>query len=64
MLIWLENSPTFGEDGDEEVTSLIDKIITCKKPGSDADLLKLVNRQIHRHSWLLLRVEDTADVKK
>ena len=50
MLIWLENSPTFGEDSDEEVTSFIDKIITCKKPGSDADLLKLVNRQIHRHS--------------
>ena len=50
MLIWLENLPTFGEDSDEEVTLFIDKIITCKKPESDADLLKLVNRQIHRHS--------------
>ena len=50
MLTWLENSPTFGEDSDEEVTLFIYKIITCKKPESDADLLKLVNRQIHRHS--------------
>ena len=50
MLIWLESAPKFGEDSDQDVTSFIDKIITCQKPSSDAQLLKLVNRQIHRHS--------------
>lgn len=50
MLLWLENAPKFGEDSDQEVTSFIDNIMTCQKPSNDADLLKLVNRQIHRHS--------------
>lgn len=50
MLLWLENAPKFGEDSDQEVTSFIDNIITCQKPSNDVDLLKLVNRQIHRHS--------------
>ena len=35
---------------DSIVTSFIDKIITCKKPAENAELLELVNRQIHKHS--------------
>jgi hypothetical protein len=49
MLIWLENAPTFGEDCDCDVVSFIDKIITCEKPTENAELLALVNRQVHRH---------------
>ena len=50
MLIWLENGPTFGIDSDNEVIAFINKVITCEKPTDNPDLLKLVNRQIHRHS--------------
>ena len=42
--------PKFGEDFDCEVTSFIDKTITCQKPTDDPQLLNLVNRQVHRHS--------------
>ena len=31
MLIWLESAPVYGFDEDEDVTSFIDEIITCKK---------------------------------
>jgi hypothetical protein len=50
MLIWLENSPVFGVDKDEDVIAFIDQIITCGKPENDSNLLELVNRQTHRHS--------------
>ena len=50
MMIWIESAPAFGEDSDSIVTSFIDKIITCKKPAENAELLELVNRQIHKHS--------------
>ena len=50
MLIWLENALTFGVDLDCDVVKFIDKVITCKKPTEDSDLLALVNRQVHRHS--------------
>ena len=49
MLIWLESAPVYGFDEDEDVTSFIDEIITCKKPDNDPELQVLVNRQIHRH---------------
>ena len=49
MLIWLEDVLVFGCDDDHDVTSFIDKIITCKKPQNDPRLELLVNRQIHRH---------------
>ena len=39
----------YGFDEDEDVTSFIDEIITCKKPDNDPELQVLVNRQIHRH---------------
>ena len=48
MLIWLEDAPVFGVD--EDVSSFIDKIITCRKPDVDTTLLNMVNRQMHRHS--------------
>jgi hypothetical protein len=50
MLIWLENAPTFGEDSDCDVVSFIDNIIMCEKPTENAELLALVNRQVHPHS--------------
>ena len=50
LLIWLEDAPVYGCDGDDEVTSFIDEIITCKVPNNDPELGLLVNRQIHRHS--------------
>ena len=50
MLIWLEGAPQFCIDSDADVISCIDKIITCQKPTENPELLKLVNRQIHRHS--------------
>ena len=30
MLIWLEDAPMYGGDGDDEVTLFIDEIITRK----------------------------------
>ena len=50
MLIWLEDAPVFGVDDNDKVIAFIDKIISCKKPTDDEELLKLVNRQVHRHS--------------
>ena len=49
MLIWLEDAPVYGCSDDNDVTTFIDKIITCKKLDSDPELALLVNRQIHRH---------------
>ena len=49
MLIWLKGAPVYGCDDDNDVTSFIDNIITCKKPNNDSELGLLVNRQIHRH---------------
>ena len=49
MLIWLEDAPVFGCDDDHDVTSFIDKIITCEKRKNDPALELLVNRQIHQH---------------
>ena len=37
-------------DRDDKVTNFIDKIISCKRPNDSPELLKLVDRQIHRHS--------------
>ena len=48
MLIWLEDAPVFGVD--EDVSSFIDTIITCRKPDDDTSLLSLVNGQMPRHS--------------
>ena len=45
MLIWLEDTPVFGVDDNDKVIAFIDKIISCKKPTDDEELLKLVNRQ-------------------
>ena len=50
MLIWLEDAPVFGVDNDDKVIAFIDKIICCKRPTDNPELLKLVNRQVHRHS--------------
>ena len=47
MLIWLEDALVFGCDDDHDVTSFIDKIITCEKPKNDPRLELLVSRQIH-----------------
>ena len=49
MLIWLEDAPMYRCNNDSDVTTFIDKIITCKKPENDPELLLLVNRQMHRH---------------
>ena len=48
-LIWLEDAPVYGCNDDNDVTTFIDKIITCKKLDNDPELALLVNRQIHRH---------------
>ena len=50
MLIWLENAPAFGIDSNQKVIEFINKAITCQKLINNPDLLKLVNRQIQRHS--------------
>ena len=60
MLIWLEDAPKFGEDFDYEVTSFIDKIITCRKPTDDPQLLNLVNRQVHRNSHTCRKTSKTV----
>ena len=49
MLIWLESTPVYRREDDEDLTSFIDEIITCKKTDNDPELQFLVNRQIHRH---------------
>ena len=50
MLIWREDAPRFGIDSDEKVVGFVNKVISCQKPTDNSELLKLVNRQIHRHS--------------
>ena len=35
MLIWLEDAPVYGCNDGNDVTTFIDKIITCKKPKND-----------------------------
>ena len=46
MLIWLHNVPIFGVDKDDDVTSFIDKIITCHlQLNNKPELLNLVNQQ-------------------
>ena len=50
MLIWLENASVYGCDGDDEVTSFTDEIVTCKMPNNNPELGLLINRQIHNHS--------------
>ena len=47
--IWIKDAPQFQIDNDKEVTKFIDKIITCIKPIDNPELLKLINRQVHRH---------------
>ena len=49
MLIWLEDAPVYRCNNDSDVITFIDKIITCKKPNNDPELVLLVNRQMHRH---------------
>ena len=44
MLIWLQNAPVFGVDENDNVTSFIDKIITCHLPNDEPELLNLVNQ--------------------
>ena len=48
MLLWLEGAPDFQLDTNAQVLKFIDKIITCKKPTDDPELLNLVYRQVHR----------------
>lgn len=50
MFIWLDIAPAFGIDSDKKVKEFINKVITCQKPTNNPDLLKLVDRQIHKHS--------------
>lgn len=50
ILVWIKNSPEFGKDSDGVVTSFIDNITSCEKPGNNPELSELVNRQIHWHS--------------
>ena len=49
MLIWLKGAPVYRCDDDNDITSFIDKIITCVKPNNGSELEILINRQIHRH---------------
>ena len=49
-LIWLENAPRFVIDSDEKVIGFVKKVISSQKPTDISELLKLVNRSIHRHS--------------
>ena len=49
-LIWLENAPRFVINRDEKVIGFVKKVISCQKPTENSELLKLVNRPIHRHS--------------
>lgn len=50
MLILIGDAPQYLIDSDKEVTTFIDKINTCIKPVDNPELIKLVNRQVHRHS--------------
>ena len=47
MLQWLEDEPQFQSDSNKDVTAFIDRIITSQKPLDRAELLDLVNRQVH-----------------
>ena len=63
MLIWLEDAPVYGHDEDEDVTSFIDKIITCERPSNDQELGLLVNRQIHRHCQTCCKQSKKAECR-
>ena len=58
----LEAPPVFGADKDDDVTSFIDRIITCQKPNNDPDLLDLVKRQTHRHSHTCQKIKKCVQI--
>ena len=43
VLIWLEDAPVYGCNDDNDVTTFIDKIITCKKLDNDPELLHFLS---------------------
>ncbi|CAB4032890.1 ATP-dependent DNA helicase PIF1 [Paramuricea clavata] len=56
MLIWLQNTPVFGVDKDEDITAFIDQIITCCKPkGKDITFDQLLEElDISEHEYILV----------
>ena len=54
MLIWIKDVPQFQIDNDKEVTTFIDKIITCIKPIDNPELLK--NLSIDKYIGICIHV--------
>ena len=54
MLIWIKDAPQFQIDNDKEVTTFIDKIITCIKPIDNPELLK--NLSIDKYIGIRIHV--------
>ena len=54
MLIWIKDAPQFQIDNDKEVTTFIDKIITCIEPIDNPELLK--NLSIDKHIGIRIHV--------
>ena len=59
MLIWLENAPVFGVDNDDKVIAFIDKIISCKRPTDNPELLTCEQASASPFSYLAEKIQDT-----
>ena len=49
MLVWIADAPVYGKDTNKDVTSFIDKYVTCHNQ-TDGPLEDVMTRQIHRHT--------------
>ncbi|MCG8076810.1 MAG: AAA family ATPase [Candidatus Thiodiazotropha taylori] len=48
MLVWIENSPKFEKNSDEEIVKFVDQYLTCSIEHDD--ISDLVDLQMHKHS--------------
>ena len=48
-LFWVKDAPQFGKSSEQEISSFIDKYVTCQK-AQTTEMEELVNLQLHRHA--------------
>jgi hypothetical protein len=49
-LFWVKDAPHFGKNSESEVTTFVDKYVTCKSDTQGAVDTDLANLQLHRHA--------------
>ncbi|KAJ8048747.1 ATP-dependent DNA helicase PIF1 [Holothuria leucospilota] len=50
MLIWVSDAPQFQTSTHDEITTFIDKYVTCNNTAHTEDMVQLLNYQNHRHA--------------